>query len=421
MKYVFLAFAMFGCFAAMAQPSKVEVVEQNGKYQVLVDGENYYVKGVGGHVQLDEAVACGANTIRTWGLDNAKAILDDAHAHGLKVMMGIWMAHERHGFNYSDEWAVKDQVKAVRKAVMELKDHPALLFWGVGNEVDLFYNDINVWDATENIASMIHELDPNHPTCAVTAGIDMAEIQLIQEKAPSIDILGINTYGGIGALSDQIDIYGWTGPYMVTEWGPTGHWEVAKTTWGASIEESSTEKGEQYMNRYKTGIAADKEQCLGSFVFLWGQKQETTPTWYGVFLESSHSTQAVDVLYEVWNGTPPSKKAPEIGNFKINGKDKFASITIDRGSSNDIELVWSDSDNDVKRIRWEVIPESTDIKAGGDVEKRPEAMSGLVDFNAKGSSGRLKAPSVAGPYRLFVYIEDEANKAATANIPFYVE
>ncbi|NQX91583.1 MAG: hypothetical protein HRT74_05565, partial [Flavobacteriales bacterium] len=371
MRNLLLLISILVASIGWAQPSKVEVSQNGTGYQLLVDGEPYYVKGVGGHVQLDAAVKVGANTIRTWGLEDAKARLDAAHAKGLKVMMGIWMAHERHGFDYSNEWATQDQLKGVRQAVMELKDHPALLMWGVGNEVDLFYSDFNVWHATENIAKMIHEVDPNHPTCAVTAGIDVAEIQLIKMHAPSIDILGINTYGAIGTLKDQIDLYCWEKPYLVTEWGPTGHWEVQKTPWGASVEESSTEKAKQYRNRYLTGIAADEDQCMGSFVFLWGQKQETTPTWYGVFLESGLQTDALDVLEEVWTGSAPSNKAPQIQAFTINKQDKTKNVTLSKGDPAVIKLDFSDADNNVKVVRWEVLPESTDIKAGGDVEDRP--------------------------------------------------
>ncbi|MDG1260280.1 MAG: hypothetical protein P8H59_06525 [Flavobacteriales bacterium] len=409
------------CSAQAQGPAKVEIKQQNDQWTLLKNGEPYYVNGAGGHVRMDVVVECGGNTIRTWGLDNAKQILDEAHSHGLMVMLGLWMAHERHGFDYSDEWAVEDQVIGFTQAVKELKDHPALLLWGVGNEVDLFYSDLNVWTATERIAAMIHEVDPNHPTCAVTAGIDVAEIQLIQSMAPSVDILGINTYGGIDGLSTQIDLYGWTKPYLVTEWGPTGHWEVAKTSWGAPIEESSTEKATAYHNRYLQGIAADKEQCMGSFVFHWGQKQETTPTWYGVFLESGEKTQAIDVLHTVWSGKEPSTKAPEISVYKINGSTKEDGPKLAGGQKVKVELEYSDADNDVTAVDWELLPESTDIKAGGDVEERPDAIAGAVTYSMTSGAATLDVPAVSGPYRLFVYVRDKDGKVATSNIPFWVD
>jgi len=402
-------------------PVKVELKKEQDQWTILRDGKPYYVKGAGGHVRMDVAVECGGNTIRTWGLENAKEILDEAHSHGLTVMLGLWMAHERHGFDYSDEWAVEDQVRGFTQAVKELKDHPALLLWGVGNEVDLFYSDLNVWSATERIAAMIHEIDPNHPTCAVTAGIDVAEIQLIKEMAPSVDILGINTYGGIGGLSTQIDLYGWEGPYLVTEWGPTGHWEVEKTSWGAPVEESSTEKAAAYHQRYLQGIAGDPKQCMGSFVFLWGQKQETTPTWYGVFLETGEKTQAIDVLYEVWTGEKPATQAPEINAYMLDGNTKYEGPIVNKGNQVDVKLEFTDADNDVVSVDWELLPESTDIKAGGDKEDRPDAITGAVTYSMATGSAKLSVPSQTGPYRLFVYVRDKDGKVATSNIPFLVQ
>ena len=65
-------------------------------------GKPYYVNGAGGSVHMDQIVALGGNSLRTWGLEDAVRILDDAQKHGLTVMMGLWLQHERHGFDYSN-------------------------------------------------------------------------------------------------------------------------------------------------------------------------------------------------------------------------------------------------------------------------------------------------------------------------------
>ncbi len=73
---------------------------------------------------------------------------------------------------------------------------------------------------------------------------------------------------------------------MVTEWGATGHWEVNSTPWGAPIETHSSTKADLVQwNDTTWQLDSQKENCVGSYVFLWGQKQERTPTWYGMFLE----------------------------------------------------------------------------------------------------------------------------------------
>lgn len=393
-------------------------MNEDGSYQLMRGGEPYYIKGAGGNVYMDKIVEAGGNSLRLWGVENAGEILDEAHKLGLTVMLGFWMQHERHGFDYSDEWAVKDQFYAFRDVVRKYKDHPALLMWGVGNEMDLFYTDFNVWDAVEEIAAMIKEEDPQHPSCVVTAGIDVAEVQMIQERAPSIDILGVNTYGDLPSLADKIKLFGWTGPYIVTEWGPNGHWEVQKTSWGAPIEQTSTEKAEVYKERYEKHIQAHKDQCLGSYVFHWGNKQETTSTWYGMFLNDGSETATVDVMYDVWKGSGPANRSPLLKSFTINGKTKNESLVLSPRSKNEVKMELEDESK--LKIKWEVLPESTDIKAGGDKESKPDPIPGLIKSSDQ-NSAVLKAPGRPGAYRLFLFAYDEEGKVATANFPFLVE
>lgn len=408
------------CFlSSSAQPKKVTVENKGNAWQLLVDGQPYYVKGAGGHVHQKKLVEIGGNTIRTWGLENARAILDEAQNNGLMVMMGLWVQHERHGFDYDDPVKVQSQLDAFRSAVLELKDHPALLLWGVGNEVDLFYKNTNVWYAIEDISKMIHEVDPNHPTCTVTAGFDPLEAALIMERAPSIDIYGINTYGDIGNVANGIRECGWKKPYMITEWGPNGHWEVAKTSWNAPIEQGSFEKAESYEKRYQSHIEADATMCIGSFVFLWGQKQETTSTWYGLFSENGESSEAIDRLHKIWKNEAPANSAPVVRDSKLNGTAKSESVKVEAGNKCFASTDSSDPNGDPLRIRAFVIPESTDIKSGGDAESAPVPLSGLR-VKVKEETISFYAPSRPGNYRLFIFAYDKKGTYGYENLPFQV-
>ena len=54
------------------------------------------------------------------------------------------------------------------------------------------------------------------------------------------------------------------------------------------IKESEIDlKGDIYRQAYTKAVDAQKELCLGSYVFTWGHKQEATPTWFGLFLPAS--------------------------------------------------------------------------------------------------------------------------------------
>ncbi|WP_084645832.1 glycoside hydrolase family 2 TIM barrel-domain containing protein [Marinimicrobium agarilyticum] len=398
-------------------------VKQNdsGHYSIYRNGQPYFIRGAGGTSRLDQLAAAGANSLRTWDTDNAQQILDKAESLGLTVMLGLRMGKERHGFDYGDAQAVQAQKEAIREKVLQFKDHPALLTWGIGNELDLFYTNTDVWYAVEDIAQMIRSLDPNHLITTVTAGLDQEKANLIQKRVPSIDYLSINMYGDLSTLPQKMRKVGWPGAYAVTEWGPTGHWEVARTEWDVPIEQTSTEKAQAYRERYESAILGDPEKGLGSYAFLWGQKQETTPTWYGMFLESGDATEVVDTMQHQWSGEWPVHRAPSIRSFQIDGQVARDSIYLEAGQVYDANIEAHHPDGEAFEITWEFLPESTDIKSGGDREKRPASIQGLVVKDEGDGTIRFTAPKKAGPYRLFTYITTEHNRAATANVPFFVK
>ena len=249
--------------------AKVTLNKTNGKYQLLVNNEPFYIKGAGmNYGYIAELAKHNANSFRTWSTRNGKEVLDEAQKLGLMVTMGISVGLERHGFDYNDTTAVKEQYERIKKEVLELKDHPALLIWAIGNELNLKATNPKVWNAVNDISEMIHEIDTNHLTTTPVAGITQQEVDYIKERCPDLDILSIQLYAGIEQLPKALKDFNWSGPYMVTEWGATGHWEVPKTSWNAAIEENSTLKATKYLRRYQIAIASDTTQCLGSYVFL---------------------------------------------------------------------------------------------------------------------------------------------------------
>jgi len=401
------------------KPIKVEVVKTASGYQLLRDGKPYFVKGAGGSKYLSRLAAYGGNSIRTWGTNNAQEVLDSAQKYGLTVLMGLPAVPERHGFNYDDPAAVKKQFDRIKADVLKFKDHPALLAWGIGNELNLSYKNPKVWDAVNEIAEMIHQVDPNHPASTVLAGINKSEIDYIKEKTKSIDFLCINTYGGLAGLPGRVAELGWTGAYMVTEWGPTGHWEGLSTSWNAPIEETSSEKAAVYKSRYSYSVEKDREKCLGSYVFLWGQKQERTPTWYGLFTDKGEESEVVDVMQYLWKGQFPANKAPHIYAFQLDGKKANLDVRLKAGKNYVANVLAIDPENDNLNYYWELLPEATKVGEGGDHEDKPEAAAFKYKQEGKGKIS-FSSPAKEGAYRLFVYVKDGKNKVATANIPFFV-
>ncbi len=295
-----------------------------------------------------------------------------------------------------------------------------MLGWGIGNELNLRATNNKVWDAVQDIAAMIHEVDPNHPTTTMLAGIGKNEVDYIAANCPDIDFLSVQMYGDIVNLPERLSNAGYTGPYIVTEWGATGHWEVGSTEWNAPIEQTSTEKAIAIAERYEKAILADANNCMGSFVFLWGQKQERTPTWYGLFTENGEETEAIDQMHKFWTGSWPENRSPSILSATLNGKTRFDNIKLKAGQEYVSSIQAVDTDNDTLSVRTEVLHESTDLKDGGDFETRPEALNELIK-QASPEKVVFNAPTNPGNYRLFVYILDGKNHAATVNFPFRVE
>ncbi len=402
------------------KPVKVEIKQDGPQFQLLRAGQPYFVKGAGGSLYPSRIAAYGGNSIRTWSSRNGQAVLDSAQKYGLTVLMGLDVARERHGFNYDDPAAVTSQLEKVRAEVLKYKDHPALLAWGIGNELNLQYKNPKVWNAVNDIANMIHAVDPNHSTCTVLAGINKELVNNIQDRCPAIDFLGVNTYGGLATLPKTIAGAGWSGAYLVTEWGPTGHWEGLSTAWQSPIEETSSEKAAVYKSRYEASVEKDKEKCLGSYVFLWGQKQERTPTWYGLFTETGEETEVMDVIHYLWSGRWPANKAPHVYSLQLAGKKAVQNIYLKAGDTYPVLAVVTDPDRDNLTYRWELLPEPTQVGEGGDYEARPKPVISAFSRAANDGQASLKAPTKAGAYRLFVYATDGHNNVATANLPFYV-
>lgn len=401
----------------------MRIVHEGDRYRLLVNGDPFRVLGAGVEFGSQEQLAArGGNALRTWrsdnGIESGQALLDRAAGNGLMVALGIEIGRERLGFDYDDPSAVARQFARVRAEVLRHKDHPALLMWVIGNELNLKSRNPRVWNAVDRIARWIHEVDPRHPVMTTLAGFDADVAALLKSRAPALDLIGIQVYGDIENLPAKLAAAAWTGPYIVTEWGPTGHWEVPTTAWGAPLEDDSTRKSELLIERYRRFIAADQRQCLGSFVFLWGHKQERTPTWYGLFLESGEATAGVDAMQYLWTGAWPENRSPSITPIRI-GDGGADSSRLLPGRRYEAQVDATDADGDTLSYLWTVMPESAATTIGGDHETPAEIVDTPV---AELSAGRIHfdAPSRAGAYRLLVSVRDGRGHAAHANIPFVV-
>lgn len=375
-------------------------------------GKPYFVKGAGGGGCLEQLAARGANSVRTWTTNELAKTLDQAEKLGLTVSAGIWLESECSWFSYQNPEHCARQTERVRKEVMLYRDHPALLAWGIGNEVEGDGTGVALWRQLDRLALLVRELDPAHPTFTTVAGLSPAKAAGMNTHAPNIDYVGINTYGGVPTLRKHLEKIGWKRPWMLTEWGPRGFWESPKSLAGAPLEQTSSEKAEMIRKAYRTTITNDGG-CLGSYVFVWGWKFEATATWFGIFTHEGETTATADALQEVWRAATPANRAPAIE--PIRGAPKSA---VAAGGTFDASVKASDPDGDPLAWQWAVLPEPKSPN-GHKSPPMPKSVSGAI---AKVSGDRVSvtAPDKPGIYRLHVWVKDGKGHAATANMPFEV-
>jgi hypothetical protein len=272
-----------------------------------------------------------------------------------------------------------------------------------------------IWKAVNDIATMVKKIDPLHPTMTVTAELGGGRIESVQKRCPAIDIHGINSYGGALSVAERYRAGGATKPYVLTEFGPPGVWEIPKNDWGAPAEPTSTEKAAFYRRSYERGVIGAPGLALGSYVFTWGFKMEATPTWYGMFLADGAQLGAVDVMTELWSGSPPANRAPTVEPLVIEGDPQ-----LDPGDELRVRAVIADPEGAAIRVRWVLRRESGEYTTGGDFRPVPPEVQGAI-LEGRANGARVRMPKAPGPYRLFLYAYDAAGSAATANVPLRVK
>jgi hypothetical protein len=402
-----------------AEPGKaipVSLSKQGDGWILQRDGKPWLVKGAGGDASKPLLASCGGNTCRTWGSGREIGpMLDECQRLGIAVVVGFWVPHERHGFDWKDQAQVDDQVAQAEAAVRRWKDHPAVLAWAFGNEMEGYQDGDNerIWMAIERMAKKSKENDPHHPTMTVTAEIGGKRVEMLHQHCPSIDIMGINAYGGCPSIPERYRAAGGTKPYMVTEYGPAGIWEIPKNDIGAVNELTTTQKAESYVTVYDA-LAKDTQLCLGSIAFTWGSKQEATATWFGMIMPDGSRTAAVDALAERW-GKPVPNRCPAIEPLSLTGSNK-----LEPGATVKVSLKTSDAENDALTVTWVLSDEAEELNTGGDTEAAlPTHPSAIVQGDLTGVE--VKMPPYKGTYRLFALVHDGKGGSAMANIPLRVD
>lgn len=422
-------------------------VQKNGNtWQLLVDGKPFPIKGATFGYDNDpenydsyfkELNFLGVNTIRTWGTGkNTKRLLDAAQKHNIKVMVGIWMRHGRPGmeaddsFNYLEDTKGKETMyDDALKTVKMYKDHPAVLTWGIGNEVYLNMATDPEKEAysklLERICKDIKTIDNNHPITSVEAwtfGLDWW-----QKYVPSIDIYGLNSYGaGAGFLATELEKKGIDKPYMVTEFGVTGEWDIKEKSNGIIVEPSDQQKYDAIASGYTNWIQ-NKANCLGVYVFTYCDGDEHMAPWLFTHYKGAKRPQYW-AIREAYTGKKPDNAVPEIETFTLpketikSGTWIPVNITVTDAEQEDLEISFHYNQRTGSRKRRDQINTLNyrgNLQDGFEIQLPKEHGAIKVYVTAKDTSNNI------GIANTTIVVSDKSAKkkkylVAKATLPFYV-
>ncbi|MER7052481.1 discoidin domain-containing protein [Streptomyces sp. NPDC000351] len=290
--------------ATLPTAGAVEVTGSQGDWQLTVGGQPYTVKGLTWGPSIADAPkympdvkSMGVNTIRTWGTDGGtKPLLDSAAAHGIRVVNGFWLQPgggpgSGGCVDYVTDTTYKNNMLTeFAKWVEAYKSHPATLMWNVGNESVLGLQNCysgaeletqrNAYTGFVNdVAKKIHSIDPDHPVTSTDAWT--GAWPYYKRNAPDLDLYSMNSYGDICGVQEDWEEGGYTKPYIVTEGGPAGEWEVPDDANGVPDEPTDVQKAEGYAKAWDC-VTGHEGVALGATLFHYGVEHDFGGIWFNL-------------------------------------------------------------------------------------------------------------------------------------------
>ncbi|MFF8632284.1 discoidin domain-containing protein [Streptomyces werraensis] len=428
----------------------VEVTGSQGNWQLTVGGQPYTVKGLtwgpaiaDAPKYLPDVKSMGVNTIRTWGTDGGtKPLLDSAAANGLKVVNGFWLQPgggpgSGGCVNYVTDTAYKNtMLTEFAKWVEAYRNHPATLMWNVGNESVLGLQNCysgaeleaqrNAYTGFVNdVAKKIHSIDPDHPVTSTDAWT--GAWPYYQRNAPDLDLYSMNSYGDICGVREDWEQGGYTKPYLITEGGPAGEWEVPDDANGVPDEPTDVQKAEGYTKAWNC-VTGHRGVALGATLFHYGTEHDFGGIWFNLLPDGLKrlSYYAVKRAYTATAGndnTPPvvsalavspASSAPAGGEFTVRADVRdpdgdpitykiFLSGNYANGDKRLVEASWRSTGNGTFAVRapeklgvWKVYLQAEDGRGNAGIETKSVK---VVAPPVTGTNVALNKPTTASSFQ----------------------
>lgn len=319
----------------------VRVTGSQGNWQLTVDGRPYQVKGLTWGPAVADAArympdlkSMGVNTIRTWGTDGtSKPLLDEAAANGIRVVSGFWLQPgggpgSGGCVNYVTDAAYKSSsLTEFAKWVDTYKNHSGVLMWNVGNESVLglqncysgteLENQRNAYTAFVNeVAKKIHSIDANHPVTSTDAWT--GAWPYYKRNAPDLDLYSMNSYGDICGVRAAWEAGGYTKPYIITEGGPAGEWEVPDDANGVPDEPTDVQKAAGYTKAWSC-VTGHQGVALGATFFHYGIEHDFGGIWFNLIPDGKKRLSYYALKKAYSGSTAGDNTPPVISNMTVQG------------------------------------------------------------------------------------------------------
>ncbi|MFF2369820.1 discoidin domain-containing protein [Agromyces sp. NPDC058110] len=394
-------------------PSVVKVTGTSGAWKLTVNDKPYTVKGFtwgpafGEAPQyLDDFTAMGANTTRTWGTGaDTKQLLDAAAQAGVRVINGFWLLPGGGpGSGGCIDYTTDANYKATTKAdilnwVGVYKSHPATLMWNVGNESLLGLQNCysgavleaqrNAYAAYVNeVAVAIKQADPNHPVTSTDAWT--GAWPYYKANTPALDLLAVNSYGDVCNIEQTWKDGGYDKPYIVTEGGAAGEWEVPDDANGVPDEPTDIQKGEALVDSWRC-LREHDGVALGATFFHFGLEGDFGGVWFNV-IPGGNKRLGYYSVAEMWGGSAADDNRPP----RITDMEIPDSGSIEAGKPFTFTLDVTDPENDP--LEYVAFVNSKYIDGAGGVQ--------FVEHQRAGDRITITAPQKLGVWKAYVYVED---------------
>ncbi|MET9593949.1 discoidin domain-containing protein [Streptomyces sp. NPDC006516] len=400
--------------AAQAAGSVVKVEGSQGAWRLTVDGAPYTVKGLTWGPAVSDADrympdvrSMGVNTIRTWGTDaTTKPLLDSAAANGIKVVAGFWLQPgggpgSGGCVDYLTDAGYKNTMLAeFPRWVETYKDHPGVLLWNVGNESVLGLQNCYSGAALEqqrdayttfvnDIAKRIHAVDPNHPVTSTDAWT--GAWPYYKKNAPDLDLYAVNSYGAVCDIRKTWEDGDFDKPYIVTEGGPAGEWEVPDDAHGVPDEPTDLAKAEGYSRAWQC-VAGHPGVALGATLFHYGTEYDFGGVWFNL-LPAGQKRLAYYAVKKAYGADTSGDNTPPV----ITGMSVERASAVQAGRPFTVKAQVSDPDGDP--LTHQVLLGSRYVNGSGQLDD--------ARFTDKGNGTfELTAPDRLGVWKVYLKTTD---------------